>query len=433
MTKRLSSPARSPQKSAPTVAAQLPTKTALWIFVLKIAVILAAGFFIYGPALPGDWLLDDVNNITQNTLLRDTTGLWKIWFVPGSFIEYYPLEQSVEWIEWHLFGNDTLGYHFLNLALHLVNALLVWRLLAKLQLRLAWLGGLLFAVHPAMVESVAWISELKNTLSLAPFLLALIAWLDYQRHRRSRDYVLVLAFFLVAMLCKISMAPFPIVILLHAWWRRGRIAWSDLKASLPFFAISFALGELSLHVGSWFQQHNMVLEPVLMGGLFSRLACAGLTLSQYLFTSLCPFDPMPVYPRWNIDPPSLLQFLPWPISIVFLTWFWRRRQSWGRHVLMGLGFFVLNLLPFLGFKAVSYMSFTWVMDHFLYLPILGLIALAVAALEQIDRRLGPSRAPIWMTLTSLLTLLLVWKRLSPSRQSSTTRELGPPTTILASR
>jgi hypothetical protein len=374
--------------------------------MLQAALIIAAGFWIYLPVLHGGWLMDDGNYITRNALLRDTTGLWKIWFEPGSFIEYYPLKASVEWVEWNLFGDDTFGYHLLNVALHVANALLVWRLLAKFGLRTAWLGGLIFAAHPAMVESVAWISELKNTLSLAPFLLAMCAWIDYDEREKSKDYFLALGFFLVAMLCKISMAPFPVVILLYAWWKRGRVGWSDLRASTPFFVISLTLGVVSIAVGSWFQEHNMVLDPVPMGGFFSRLACAGLAFSQYLLNCLWPVNLVPIYPRWDVDPPSLAQFLPWPILGGMVYWFWRERRRWGRHALLGLGFFVLNLAPFLGFKSVSFMSFTWVMDHFLYLPILGLIGLAVAGLEQLDGRLA--RIPLYfgMGLIGIAAALL---------------------------
>jgi len=409
--KKTRAPKPAPKPPAVTGETLRPKPKAFdWRRILQVLLIVAAGLWIYRPVLHGDWLMDDVNYITQNLLLRDTAGLWKIWFEPGSFIEYYPLKASVEWIEWNLFGNDTFGYHLTNVVLHVVNALLVWRLLAKFGLRLAWLGGLIFAIHPAMVESVAWISELKNTLSLPPFLLAMGAWIDYEERKRRRDYWLALGLFLVAMLCKISMAPFPVVILLYAWWKRGRVGWSDLKASAPFFVISLTLGVVSIAVGSWFQQHYMpVLDAVPMGGFFSRLACAGLALSQYLFNCLLPVNLMPIYPRWEVDPPSLPQFLPWPILGGIVYGLWRKRRGWGRHGLLGLGFFVLNLMPFLGFKTVSYMSFTWVMDHFLYIPILGLIGLAVAGLERIDGRLSPVLRPFEIAIIGVAMTLLVFE------------------------
>src|SRR5208282_5874533 len=148
----------------------------------------------------------------------DPAGLWKTWFAPTmSLIDYFPITVSVEWLAWRAWGLTTLGYHLTSIVLHLASALLVWRLFSKLGLRLAWLGGLLFAIHPVMVESVAWMAELKNTLSMPPFLLAMCAWIDYDRRGKAEDYFLALGLFLVAMLCKTSMVMFPVVILLHAW------------------------------------------------------------------------------------------------------------------------------------------------------------------------------------------------------------------------
>jgi protein O-mannosyl-transferase len=380
-----------------------------WKVALMAMVIVAAGLWIYWPALHGDWLMDDDVYITQNPVLRDPNGLWKMWFLPGTLIEYYPMAQSVQWFEWQLWGSDTFGYHLVNVILHLMSALLVWRLLDKFNLRLAWLGGLLFAVHPQQVESVAWISELKNTLSLPFFLLSMCAWIDYEERHRPGSYLWAAGLFLVAMLCKISMAPFPFVILFYAWWRRGRIRWSDFTASAPFFLISLTLGIISISAGNFYSQlHNIQAPQVPLGGFFSRLALTGLSMSFYLWKSIWPVQQLLIYPQWRVDPPSLLQFLPWPILCGVIYWSWKRRQSWGRHVLLGLGFFLINLAPFLGFMVVSYMEFTWVMDHFLYLPLIGLIGLAVAGMEQIDGSLAQSVRPCAMGAVAIVLGLLAF-------------------------
>jgi protein O-mannosyl-transferase len=380
------------------------------LILLRPLLIVAAGCWVFSPALHGDWLMDDDMYLTQNALLHDPARLWKIWFAPGSLIEYYPIEASAQAVQWHFWRMDTLGYHVTNLVLHVINALLVWRLLAKFGLRLAWLGGFFFAVHPAVVESVAWISELKNTLSLPFFLLAMGAWIDYEERGRSRDYFLALGLFLVAMLCKISMALFPLVILLYAWWKRGRIGWGDLKAGAPFFAISLALGLTTIWAGYAFQQAHlqpMVHPPI--GGFFAHLALAGLSISFYFSKCVWPVEMLPIYPKWPVDPHSLITFLPWPILAGVIGWLWTRRASWGRHALLGLGFFLINLLPFIGFTSVTYMGFTWVMDHFLYLPLIGLIGLAIAALENIDGRISHDRRPWLAGMTAVALALLAWE------------------------
>jgi hypothetical protein len=355
-----------------------------WDVVLKIGVIAAVIFWIYAPALDGGWLWDDDFLIQNNPAVVNPMALWGIWFEPGTLIDYYPLTVSLEWLEWQLWPGSTLAYHLTSVFLHLTSALLLWYLFRKLGLRLAWLGALLFAVHPALVESVAWMVELKNTLSLPPFLLALAFWIDYERNGRRWDYALALIFFITAMLCKTTMVMFPVLILLYAWWLRHRLRWRDLVRSAPFFGVSAAFTLLLLR----YQHHGIGENLIPLDGFPSRLACAGLSLSFYFSKAVLPVGLLPIYPQWKVDPPELIQFLCWPVLAGAVGWLWTRRGPWSRAVLLGLGFFVLNLLPFIGFHDISFMRFGWVMDHFLYVPCLGLLGLVVAALDRADENLG---------------------------------------------
>jgi tetratricopeptide (TPR) repeat protein len=386
------------------------------LIALRALSILAASCWIYGPSLRGDWIMDDFFYVAQNPMLRDVDGIWRAWFQPLGFIEYYPLEESVRWLQWQLWQDATLGYHLTNLFLHIAGAFLVWRLLEKFGLRWAWLGGLIFAIHPANVESVAWISELKNTLALPPFLLAMCFYLDYENTGRRKFYAWSLLLFLAAMLCKVSMASFPFVILLYAWWKRGRVGWRDLGRAAPFACISLLLGLLTIACGIRYDHtHVTASAPIPVGGLLSHLALAGTTASFYLVKSILPIDPMFIYPQWNVNPPSLLQFLPWLLFPLFVGWLWARRDTWGRHALLGLGFFAILLLPFVGFQDASWMRFTWAMDHFLYFPLIGIIGLAVAGWENGQRRLSlPARRVAIVLLVTVLALL-VWESHDYSR------------------
>jgi tetratricopeptide (TPR) repeat protein len=379
-------------------------------FLLRATLICSAGLWIFAPAFYGGWLMDDDFYLTKNALLHDPDRLWKIWFQPGSLIEYYPIEASLQTMQWQLWHNETLGYHLTNLVLHLLGAFLVWRLLSKFGLRFAWLGGLFFVIHPAVVESVAWISEFKNVLSLPPFLLAMCYWIDYETHGRRRDYLLALGLFLIAMLCKISMALFPLVILLYAWWKRDRIGPRDLKGAAPFLLISIVLGWTSIRAGAVFQHAvGQASRPEFIGGFLSHLALANTSIAFYFAKFLWPFAPLPIYPKWTVNPPSLLQFLPGLVLIGVMIWLWSRRQGWGRHVLLGLGFFLINLIPFVGFNFVTYMEFTWVMDHLLYLPMIGLLGLLVAAVEQMDDRLSRATHPLLAGVLAMAVALMVWE------------------------
>ena len=372
---------------------------------LRIMIIVAAGFWIYSPILNGTWLWDDDIDILFNPLLKNVAGLQTIWLDPAHLSAYYPITFTLEWIEWHLWGANTTGYHFVTLLFHILNGLLIWRLLSKLGLRLAWLGGLLFVVHPMNVESASWMVELKNTLSLTPFLLAMGAWIDFEDQRRTRDYWTSWVLFLVAMLCKTTAMMFPFVILLYAWWKHGRLGWKEIKFSLPFFPISFVLCVAT----TWLQhQHSTLTSDIPLGGALSRIACSGLTLSYYFSKFFLPLGLMPIQPQWKINPPTLPEFLPWLVVAFAFCWFWIKRASWGKHALLGFGFFLINLLPVLGFKLFSYMGFTWVFDHFLYIPMIGLIGLTIAAVEHLESLLPASRRPYVMaTAVAALVLLML--------------------------
>ncbi|HVW22628.1 MAG TPA: tetratricopeptide repeat protein [Opitutaceae bacterium] len=338
--------------------------------------LLVAAWFVYAPAMHGGWVWDDPQEVADNYVLRDPRGLPRIWLAPAG-VDYFPLKTTVQWFAWRLWGDDPFGYHLLNVALHLAAALLFWRVLRKLNVPTfgAWAGALLFVVHPLAVESVAWISELKNTLSLSLLLAAMLAYLDFDEREGRGAYALALGWFLLALLAKSAVVMFPAVILLHAWWRRGRIGARDLSVSAPFFVLSLVLGLVT----AWFQHTRSIAGAALhSGGLAARLGAAGLSLWFYLLKSLVPFGLEPIYPRWNLSSPAA-GLVAWAALALWLFWLATRRRTYARHLLFGLGFFALNLAPVLGLVPIAYLRISWVADHFAYLSLLGPVGLAAAA------------------------------------------------------
>ena len=375
----------------------------------KVLLIISLVLWIYAPAFRGELIWDDQWYITVDPLVSDLNGLWKFWFRPGTWVEYYPIQETVLWLQYHFWGENTLGYHLTNVALHIVNALLVWWLFAKLRLRFAWIGGLIFAIHPVQVESVAYISELKNVLSLPCFILSMGAWIDYEESHARHDYNKALGLYIVAMLCKISMAPFAAVILLYAWWKRGRIGWGDVRACAPFLLVALALGYLTVWAGEHYEtgRHALIgASPIT--GILSRIDAAGLNATVYFSRCFLPVDIMFVYSQWPLHTDHPLEYLPWLVLAVVLLVLWNKRRGWGRHALLGLGFFLLFLVPFVGLTPVSFMNFIWVLDHFLYLPGIGLLGLFVAALEGIDAQLSAASRPITLTILAALVAVMTW-------------------------
>ncbi len=386
--------------------------------ILRAALIVLATGLVYAPCVHGGWLWDDLGEVAGNPDLRSAAGLRAIWFHPAS-LDYYPLKSTVQWVQYQLWRGDVAGYHLTNIALHAAAALLLWNVLRKLGASAAWVGGLLFAVHPLAVASVAWISELKNTLSLPLLLLAFGAWIDWDGareghapRRRAATYLRSLGCFLAAMLCKTSGALFPAILLLHAWWKRGRVGRSDLVASLPFLAVSLVLGLVTLH----FQLTRAIGEGNLVPvGLASRVAAAGLAAAFYFSKCVLPVGLAPVYPRWSVEPPAIADFLPWAAFAAIAAWLWLRSRRapsagekpivWERTTLFGLGLFLLGLLPALGLVPMAYQRLSWVADHLAYVSLAGVVGLAAAGIGAgfLDHP-RPFRWP-WLVLAGIAGLL----------------------------
>jgi hypothetical protein len=206
----------------------------------------------YWPALQGALLWDDERHVTRPDL-QSLHGLWRIWSELGASQQYYPVLHSAFWIEHCIWGDSVLGYHLVNVLLHSVSAYLVMRIMRRLSLPGAWLGGLIFALHPVCVEAAAWISEQKSTLSAVFYLAAALVYLDfaqldnygldYHDTRGKRRYWLAAALFVLALASKSVTATLPAVLLVIIWWRRGRLEWKrDVLPLLPWFAVGAPAG-----------------------------------------------------------------------------------------------------------------------------------------------------------------------------------------------
>ena len=376
-----------------SIACALPaSKWNVWQCLLIFLAILC----VYAPALAGGWFWDDSVLIAGDVDLRTLRGLGNIW----SFNSDWPLTRTAFWIELHLWDRFPFGYHLTNLALHTANAFLVWKLLSRLGLRWAWLGGLLFAVHPLAVESVAWASELKNTLALFFSLLSLLAWIDLDE--TMRGYIRCLLFYTLALLAKTSGLMLPAVFLLYVWWKHNTITARDVKRTVPFWLLALVLGSVTLH----FQSDASVESAAIHGRTFvERCVQSGIAFNFYLSKFLWPPPLMPIYPA-SPKPPALIAL---PLVVVTVVGIWRlRRMDSYRHLVLGLGFFSLTILPVLGFADMNYLKFSPVADHFIYLPIIGLIGLVVAGLHSLSPGFGLIPRLILPGVIAIAIVSLTW-------------------------
>ena len=374
-----------------------------------VALITLLTVLAYLPSLTGGFVFDDYGLIVNNHVIRAHDGLHRIWFTTEP-LDYYPLTWSMWWLEWRLWGNNPTGYHVVSVLLHAVNAVLVWMVLRRLKIPGAWLVGLVFALHPVNVATVAWISEQKNTLSMLFYLVAILFYLRFDTDNRWRWYGLAFAAFLLALLGKTMVVMLPIVLLGCVWWLHGRVRWKDVLLSAPFFVLSLCLGLVTV----WFQHHRALAGvAVRTDSVAARLAAAGWVPWFYLYKALLPINLALIYPKWNVDGSSWVSYLPGVILAGSFVGFWRNRKTWGRPLLFGLGYFVIMLFPVLGFFDQGFYRYSLVADHWQYYAIVGILALLVAAGARACCRLGTRADAVgaWASMVLLAALgLATWVR-----------------------
>ena len=358
---------------------------------LGALVIFALVLVAYRPILPGNFLMDDWRMVkADNPLVNGDFGPCSIWFQ-----KEWPLSWFVFWAQWLAWGPHPGCYHAVNMFLHAVSAVLLWRLLARLKIPGAWVAAAIFAVHPVCVNSVARIAEMKNTLSLPFFLLSFWLFLPNLTSPPNPNlnpnlnptpercalpalrYGLSLAAFVLALLSKTSTIMLPVVLLACVAWQRGRITRRDLLRTGPFFLLALAFGLMS----AWFQKHQQLVGMTLQPESFlERLALAGRVFWFYLGKALLPLNLNLVYPWWKVDATAPASYIPDLLFCAAVLVCWRFRRGWGRHVLFGLGIFAITLFPVLGFFDSQFLTRWRVSDHLQYLPLIAPVTLAVAGM-----------------------------------------------------
>jgi tetratricopeptide (TPR) repeat protein len=269
--------------------------------------------------------------------------------------------------------------------LHVGVVLMLWRVLVAMGIRGSVWGALLFAVHPVNVEAVAWIFQQKTLLAALLALSSLFVYLgatDAQRKYRPGRILVSLSLFILAMLAKASVAPWPVTMLIARAWRdKRRPTWADLAATLPFWIAAAGLAAANL---AWYAQPGVpeaASELIRDDGWLSRAAIGGKAFWFYLGKALVPIDLSFVYPRWHVvDPPDALALIPLAALIVALAvtiYVARRRAAW-RAVAATFGDELALLLPVLGIAEIYFMRYSFVADHWHYLGLMGLCALGAA-------------------------------------------------------
>src|SRR5215831_12573693 len=363
-----------------------------WIFAVVLA---AVTMVAYRPAWHGGFLWDDDDYIIKNELLTAPDGWQRIWFSLDSPSQYFPFTYSTFRIEHSLWGLNTTGYHWVNLLLHVGNALLVWAVLVRLKVPGAWLAAAIFALHPVQVESVAWITERKNVLMGFFFLLTLLAWIAFDDKRTRRpwiSYSLALIFYVLALSAKATACTLPAALFLILWLQKKPITIRRLVQILPFVVLGIGMGLLTV----WWERYHQGTNR----GLFTflspteRILVASRAVWFYLSKIFWPSNLTFIYPRWNISPANLLDYIWLLAGIAAWVAIYFIRRYVGRSVEVAAVFFVATLTPVLGFIMLFTFRYTFVADHYQYLACIGPIALASAGIVSLSEKFAQYRAVI---------------------------------------
>ena len=374
---------------------------------LFAALLVIAAFLAYQPAWNGGPLWDDNAHLTR-PCLQHADGLSLIWTKLGYTQQYYPLTHTVFWLAHGLWGDHSAGYHLLNICLHVFSALLLLKILRSVKIPGARLAAALFCLHPVQVESVAWMSELKNTLSGVFFFGSALAHLHFDRKRKANWYWLAFALFLAGLLSKTAISTMPVVLLAVFWWKRGAIRWKqDVVPLLIFIVAGITLG---LFTG-WVER-RFIIGPTIASydlSLVERCLVAGRAFWFYLVKLAWPAHLTFMYPRWTIQAGAVWQYL-FPIATAVLgaiLWLLRGRS---RAPFAAAVCFTALLFPALGFVNIYPFRFSFVADHFQYLSCaapLVLLAAGAASLwgKTADRRLWFGFATVLPAALTVLTFI----------------------------
>jgi len=350
-----------------------------WLFglILVLGVILA-----YQPVWWAGFFWDDEALVTANPCIVGPLGLKEIWTTSAADI--CPLVQTTFWMEHALWGLAPLPYHLVNVLFHGAGAIVLWRVLRSLQAPGAWLGAALWALHPVQVESVAWISEMKNTQSTMFFLLSILFFVRWLKGRGVDDrkdgawnYALTLLFAALAMASKSSTVVLPVILCLCAWWVEGRWQWRNVARVAPIFLMSIATSAVSM----WTQKLQLAgTDPQWVRTWPERLVAAGDAVWFYLGKLVWPHPLITIYPRWQIDAGQGVSYLPLLAVILTLFLLWLKRESWSRPWFFVFAYFLVAALPVLGLVDNYIFRYSLAFDHLQYLASMGPLALAAAGM-----------------------------------------------------
>jgi protein O-mannosyl-transferase len=329
--------------------------------------IIIASFLAFVPALGADFVnWDDQDYVTNNSMITDLSN-WMLLLTRPVQGNYHPITMFSLALNYAISGLDAWSYHLFNIAFHLVNCVLAFRLamlLSKRNLIISFTTALLFGIHPMHVESVAWVAERKDVLYGMFFLLGLTSYTNYIDTKSKKQYVLSVIFLILSLLSKPAAVIFPIAVFSIDLLRGRRLSVGLFAEKIAYFIPALIIGLITAKAQHESGATDQSIFPLTWKILFGFYGIMIYLFKSVLPSNLAAFHPMPFI---NESLPSVYYF--GPLIFIALCYFFFRSVKRNKIIAFGIAFFVINLLLVLQFFTVGNAIIS---ERYTYIPYIGL-------------------------------------------------------------
>src|SRR6186713_1421427 len=353
------------------------TQTSRTVPQWHLPFILILTAIVYLPILNAGFVnWDDPDYIYNNYVIKDLSHVTDFFTVPIQG-NYHPLTMISLALNYAVSGYDAWSYHLLNLLLHLVNCLLVYRfamLLSHNNSLIAFVTSLLFGIHPMHVESVAWISERKDVLYTLFFLAGHITFTKYIDTGVKREYWMTLLFLVLSLLSKPAAVIFPVSLFCIDILRNRTLSLKLITEKIPFFIPALLMGLLTINA-----QKQIGATGEEYFGLASNILFGFYGIMMYFFKLVLPAGQSAFYPfpPLNEKLPVIYYVAPlFTLLLALITYF-----AWKKHkaIVFGISFYIINLLLVLQVFSVGSAV---IAERYTYVPYIGIFFIAGCLLDR---------------------------------------------------
>lgn len=335
-------------------------------------------FLVFLNAIPHPFVHDDVVFIVQNPQIAHLDHLSDVFlhssnvYLKSGINSYYrPILELVYRLEYHLFGFNAAGFHFINVLIHIANGLLLFALLTHLEFSkwFVYAISLIFLIHPVQTEAVACVAGISNLLSSFFVLLVLYFYIKDR-------YGLAVLSFIAALLTKEQVIIVPFLLILLDWYRNRKKQYGSWAC---FFLITFGFLWLRGLVTNSHMVEDILQSP---GELRLRMLAIPRTLVMYLRLLVAPYD-LHYYRNTDILASNAFGMITLGIILGALGWYIQKWRADSKGIIFGVTWFIVCLLPVLNITPlVNEYSFILTSEHFLYLPMVGVFVVFGIILKQ---------------------------------------------------